>query len=279
MSLTSCRLFKQNPCRQIHGTSTAFGMSASVKRCGRREAWSGNKASCVWPAVETQRTTKATKTMSSPGGKLICLLRCAILAMDITRHISFVRREDALKHLMKYLIDFAVLVLLYASVFFKKWKIKGKDILLVNTLMYIYLSFVLYFTLMPVITSIPFVFNHPYTPMNMVPFIDVSMGRGDFLRQVVLNIIMTIPFGFLFPLTQNKTAKFGKSMLCCFLMSLGIELLQPLINGSRSSDITDLITNMIGGVLGYSFYVLFRPITFWILNHLKTKKTNSRFIG
>ncbi len=132
---------------------------------------------------------------------------------------------------MKYLVDFAALVLLYAFVFFSKWKIKGKGILVVNTLMYIYLSFVLYFTLMPIITSIPFIFNHPYTPMNLVPFIDVSMGRGDFFRQVVLNVIMTIPFGFLFPLTQNRAAKFTKTMFFCFLMSLGIEILQPLING------------------------------------------------
>ena len=58
---------------------------------------------------------------------------------------------------MKYLIDFAVLALLYVFVFCRKWKIKGNDVLLVNTVMYIYLSFVLYFTLMPVITSVPFI--------------------------------------------------------------------------------------------------------------------------
>lgn len=176
-----------------------------------------------------------------------------------------------MKYSMKYLIDFTVLTLLYVFIFCRKWKSKGKDILLVNTLMYIYLSFVLYFTLMPIITSIPFVFNHPYVPMNMVPFIDILLGRGDFLRQVVLNIIMTVPFGFLFPLAQNRTAKFSRTVLFCFLMSLGIELLQPLISGSRSSDITDLITNVIGGMLGYVFYVIFRPITFWVLNHLKTR--------
>lgn len=172
---------------------------------------------------------------------------------------------------MKYLVDFTALALLYAFVFFRKWRGKGRDILLINTLMYIYLSFVLYFTLMPVITSIPFVLNHPYTLMNLVPFIDVSMGRGDFLRQIVLNIIMTMPFGFLFPLTQNRTAAFGRTVFFCFLMSLGIEILQPLISGSRSSDVTDLITNVIGGILGYGFYVLFKPVTFWILDHLKSR--------
>ncbi len=150
---------------------------------------------------------------------------------------------------MKYIIDVIALIVLYALVFFKKWKLKGNDKLLVNTLLYLYLSFVLYFTLMPIITSIPFVLNHPYTPMNLVPFIDVSLRRGDFLRQIGLNIIMTIPFGFLFPFTQNKTAVFGKTVLFCFLMSLGIELLQPLISGLRSSDITDLITNVIVGIL------------------------------
>lgn len=50
----------------------------------------------------------------------------------------------------------------------------------------------------------------------------------------------------------------------------GIELLQPLISGSRSSDITDIITNVTGGVLGYGFYVMFKPVTFWVLDRLKT---------
>lgn len=157
------------------------------------------------------------------------------------------------------------LAFLYTFVFFRKWKSKGKDVLLVNTLMYIYLSFVLYITLMPIIAELPFILNHPYAPMNMVPFVDVLMGRGDFVRQVVLNVIMTVPFGFLFPLIQNGTAKFGRTVFFCFLMSLGIELLQPLINGFRASDVTDLITNVVGGMLGYGFYVMFMPVTFWIL--------------
>ena len=171
---------------------------------------------------------------------------------------------------MKYLIDFAALALLYAFVFFGKWKGKGRDVLLVNTLLYVYLSFVLYFTLMPVITALPFVFNHRYKPMNLVPFIDVSMGRGDFSRQVVLNTIMTVPFGFLFPLTQNRAGKLSRTLFFCFIMSLGIELLQPFFN--RSSDVTDLITNVIGGILGYGFYIIFRPVTFWLLDRLKTRK-------
>ena len=164
---------------------------------------------------------------------------------------------------MKELIDFIVLFIVYIFMFYKRWKVKGKDILFVNTTMYIYLSFVLYFTLMPIITSLPFVFNHSYVPMNLVPFIDVSSGRGDFIRQIVLNVIMTIPFGFLLPLVKNE-----KIILYTFLLSLSIEILQPLISDFRSSDITDLITNIFGGIIGYIFYLIFRPLITKILNSL-----------
>ncbi len=165
---------------------------------------------------------------------------------------------------MKIIIDFIVLIMLYIFIFYKKWKKKGKDILLINTTMYIYLSFVLYFTLMPIITSLPFIFNHPYNLMNLIPFVDLINGRGDFIKQIILNIIMTIPFGFLFPLSNKSN--FIKTICYTILLSLIIELLQPLLNGFRSSDITDIITNTMGGVIGYIMYLIFKPITIKILN-------------
>lgn len=170
---------------------------------------------------------------------------------------------------MKKIVDFVILTAFYIFIFYKKWKAKGKDVLFINTIMYIYSSFVLYFTLMPIITSLPFMFNHHYKPMNLVPFIDVSYGRGDFIRQIVLNVIMTIPFGFLFPLIKNKNAKLLKTVLYTFFLSLSIEILQPLIS-FRSSDITDIITNVIGGVIGYITYFIFKPLTIKILDYIKT---------
>ena len=169
---------------------------------------------------------------------------------------------------IKKLIDFAFLLILYFAKFYKKWKSEGKYVLFVNTLMYVYLSFVLYFTLMPILTSLPYIFNHHYKPMNLEPFIDVSYGRGDFVRQIFLNVVMTIPFGFLLPLTKKENSKFLKVMLWTFLLSFGIEILQPLINGFRSADITDVITNVTGGIIGYMFYLLFKPLTTKILNCL-----------
>ncbi len=170
---------------------------------------------------------------------------------------------------MKTLIDFVFLIILYFGKFFKKWQREGQDKLFIKTLMYIYLSFLLYFTLMPIITKIPFIFNHPYESMNLNLFVDVINGRGDFIRQILLNVIMTIPFGFLLPLVNKKKITLIKTIFYTFLLSLGIELLQPLINAFRSSDITDILTNVIGGIIGYILHLIFKPLTIKILNYIK----------
>lgn len=167
------------------------------------------------------------------------------------------------------LVDFGALIILYFLVFYQSWRAKGKDVFFVNTLMYIYLAFVLYFALMPVITALPFIFNHPYVPMNMEPFIDVALSRGDFDRQIILNVIMTVPFGFLLPLVSPKNTSFAKVVFLTLLLSLSIELIQPLLSANRSSDITDIITNVTGGAVGYILYLAFRPITSRVLGLLQ----------
>ena len=128
---------------------------------------------------------------------------------------------------MKYLVDMLAMIAIYGVFLYKKWRIKGSDILLVNTLMYVYIGLVLYVTLMPIITSIPFIFNHPYAPINLLPFVDYFNGRGDTVRQIVLNIIMMIPFGFLLPVVKKqnilsciaRTLMFSLSIEGCFATS------------------------------------------------------------
>lgn len=56
-----------------------------------------------------------------------------------------------------------------------------------------------------------------------------------------------------------------------YILSLSIEILQPLINGSRSADITDLITNIIGGIVGYIIYLILKSIIVKILKCLKNE--------
>ena len=124
--------------------------------------------------------------------------------------------------------------------------------------MYIYLSYVLYLTLMPVTVNLPFIFSHSYKPMNLQPFKDIIYGYGDAKKDAILNVIMTIPFGILCPMFyKRKRLIFIKTFFATFFLSLFIELIQPIIS-TRTSDITDIITNTTGGVIGVLIYFIFK---------------------
>lgn len=154
--------------------------------------------------------------------------------------------------LFKIIIDFIAMALIYHFVFYPKWK---NDKLVIKTIFYIYFCGVIMVTLMPIISNLPFIFNHPYVGMSLIPFEDFIMQRGDFMLQIILNIIMMIPFGFLYPLIYKK--KLSKTIITGFMITLGIEILQPLISGARSADITDIINNLIGTLIGYVIYRIF----------------------
>lgn len=171
---------------------------------------------------------------------------------------------------MKIVVDVIVLIFLYFLVFYKKWKKLSNYDLFIRTMMYVYISFVLYFTLMPFICSIPFMFNHPFEMMNMNLFDDLLNHRGDYIRQIVLNIVMLIPFGIIFPLIDKKN-NFVKTVKWSFITSLVIEMLQTLVS-VRSSDITDLITNVFGAVIGYLIYLIFKPFINKIFNKVIISK-------
>ena len=161
---------------------------------------------------------------------------------------------------IRHLIDVVAILLRYIFVLFPKWKRRGGGVLFIWSVMYVYLCFVLFFTMMPIITSLPFLFDHPFA-FNLIAFDDYANGRGDFMRQIILNVVMTVPFGFLFPLTRRRSKRtMVSTVFATFLLSLAIELLQPFVNSYRSFDVTDLITNTIGGFIGYCCFVVIRPM-------------------
>ena len=166
----------------------------------------------------------------------------------------------------KILIDLAVLAAVYGVWLLPKWRPLGRRTFAVYTLMYGCLAGIALFTLMPVLAALPFCFDHPYVPMHMMPFEDVILRRGDYVRQIVLNIVLFIPFGVLLPLCRScrgKRCSFWRCLLLTLALSIGIEVVQPRLHAFRSSDITDVITNTTGGVLGYAL---------WALAHVCCKK-------
>lgn len=77
---------------------------------------------------------------------------------------------------------------------------------------------------------------------------------------------MMVPFGFMYSI---KGRSFLKTIFMTFIFSLTIELLQPFVS-SRTSDITDLLTNTLGGIMGYIFYLIFKPL----INKIFVKRSN-----
>lgn len=156
---------------------------------------------------------------------------------------------------IKNIIDFSLLFVIYRGFFYKRWK-KDNETFILRTIFYIYISGILWVTLMPVILNLRCV-HAPYVPMHMVPFEDLIMHRQNALLQIILNIIMMIPMGYFLPKIY-KTKGFT-TILIVFLVSLSIETLQPLLTSVRTADITDLITNTFGGLMGYLVYIKKAP--------------------
>lgn len=172
--------------------------------------------------------------------------------------------------MMQYLVDFVILAFIYFLFFYKKWHKESKIVFTINTLMYIYITMVLGVTLMPF--PVPFINgtnNLFLETANLIPFRDLRLNYYGSVREIFLNVIMMMPFGFLYPII--KKSGILKTVAMCFLFSLAIEstqLLNVFWEGliSRSFDVTDLITNTFGGLLGYLFFILLKPAILRILN-------------
>ena len=128
--------------------------------------------------------------------------------------------------------------------------------------------FAVYLMALVTLTILPFplsVFKEPlpetiFQPLrvNLYPF---GIGRLGSLtphltRVDLLNIAAFIPFGFLLPFTTKK----GKLpiLVLALVATLAIEVTQLVLTSrvptySRAFDVTDLITNTLGGWLGYLF--------------------------
>ena len=89
----------------------------------------------------------------------------------------------------------------------------------------------------------------------------LSFGLAILLKQVVGNIILFLPMGFVLPIIFTNIQTIRKVILIGFLASLSIELLQALAGiwigyNYRAADIDDLIFNVLGTVIGFLIWKL-----------------------
>ena len=169
-----------------------------------------------------------------------------------------------MRRILRVLPDLIVILVLFLL-----WLRPGRDFrsmsrgkrsrIFVSALIFIYLSAVAVITFSPVIVNLPGIFRRIGFSMNLFPFFDLIHGYGDYWRQIILNVVMFLPFGFLLPLKHPKLGFWGVLALGLFV-SLSIELMQPVLNPARSSDITDVITNTSGAVIGYLLYLVHKAM-------------------
>lgn len=179
-------------------------------------------------------------------------------------HVSF-------EQFLRMLPDLAVLAVIYLLVLRPRWREAGRRTLAVRSVFCLYLVCVLGVTLLPVLSNLPVLAGNRYVPMELEPFRDLRNGYGNAARQLVLNVVMTVPLGFLWPLVRGKKGVW-RAVLAAFLLSVCIELLQPLLTTNRTSDITDVIANTAGGLVGY---LLFLPVGRPLLRLCREKKEPS----
>ena len=99
-----------------------------------------------------------------------------------------------------------------------------------------------------------------YGGINLVPFKEMlrySFGSPKFIKNVIGNILMFLPFGF-FVSYYLKANKVSYPFILTLIVSLTIELVQLRIG--RIFDIDDIILNVVGGFCGFLIYIALSAI-------------------
>lgn len=101
-----------------------------------------------------------------------------------------------------------------------------------------------------------------YRFLNLRPFVWVtegySMGVRRMLEQLITNIVMFVPYGFLLPTAIRRFRSPWAALAIVLGTTVLIETIQYFIG--RSADIDDVIMNFLGGCLGYALFALCRKL-------------------
>jgi glycopeptide antibiotics resistance protein len=92
-------------------------------------------------------------------------------------------------------------------------------------------------------------FGRDTRTLNLLPFTDFSRNT---VREILYNVVIFVPFGLLLGVTP-KRATMWRTLALISSASLAIELLQ-FVFALGVTDVTDLITNSVGGLLGLILY-------------------------
>lgn len=147
--------------------------------------------------------------------------------------------------------EFFILTLVVFPVFLWRIRNKSASAKLYYSLFYMYLAGVISQTLFPITLDLELGL------INQSHHIETELFRYFVLRDALLNVLLTLPFGLLYPLVSRHS--WLKTFGLAFLVPVMIESLQLLFlfltpNYPRVVDISDLVFNFVGLVVGYMLY-------------------------
>ena len=120
-------------------------------------------------------------------------------------------------------------------------------------------------------------FHQQFSNMSFVPFrtIGTQLSHGlerSEARQLLGNIALFAPLGFLLPVALRSFRRAGPALLFAAGLSMLIETTQALLPG-HSTDVDDVILNTTGAALGYLAFVVIRWM--WRPRHAIEERTLS----
>ena len=123
------------------------------------------------------------------------------------------------------------------------------------------LIYIIYlFVLFQLVTTIDFrSYSNNFIPFKEILRYDITSKL--FIRNVIGNIVIFIPFGYLISDTIYMNTKHKNILIVLIfvlLTSLSIETTQMYIG--RSFDVDDIILNFIGGLFGYFIFLIIKGI-------------------
>jgi glycopeptide antibiotics resistance protein len=90
--------------------------------------------------------------------------------------------------------------------------------------------------------------------INLIPFSEPLVLNGKIaVSEIIMNVVIFVPLGMYAGILFKRWI-FGKKLFLFFLISLICEVFQYILN-IGASDITDIINNTFGGIIGLIIYI------------------------
>lgn len=131
----------------------------------------------------------------------------------------------------------------------------------------------------PIIWDIPDPYFKP--DICLIPFKTItlmwSLGLRQFVIQIIGNIALFFPMGFLLPILFGKVNSYKRVLSIASIISILVELIQLTMIlivkfNLRAFDVNDIMLNIMGALLGYAFQIFTYKFILPVYNDITKNK-------